>query len=333
MFKTLKKDDTEVEISIIGARAQNSNFAAASINFGNYDHDTQLTYRLGEISLVDHFGDSEHNGYGDMVFKTNTTGAITTELPSHMIINYQGNVGIGTSMPSERLHVNGNIKAATIYADTIYTQTMCNNVVVTTSNELTAFTNLSTVNLAVASNLTAASIVTPNISLTSNAANAITFYGDNGQEVGSIMSSNGQIVLSNVHTNDHLNIPVTKPYVDANVWTLVSSWRHSYDVHKHLDFVGVTSLCINSSTSSNESYYKFRLVERESANILAITQTLSNQTPEYIYIPMQPKLINDNTHLELHAKLEASNVAQNMHSLGYVKILDICTNTTTSARS
>ena len=62
---------------------------------------TTLTGRLDDSLFITSRGNNNHEG---LIFSN--TNATTTE---HMRINYLGNVGIGTSTPTEKLEVNGNI--------------------------------------------------------------------------------------------------------------------------------------------------------------------------------------------------------------------------------
>lgn len=110
MFRTLNTDNTDAEYIIVGARSQNSNLDCASIVLANYDDDTKQTYRLGEIAIRDHYGNSTQNGFGNMIFKTNGTGGLTS-VEDRMIIMNNGNIGIGTNNPQAKLHVNGDMLA------------------------------------------------------------------------------------------------------------------------------------------------------------------------------------------------------------------------------
>lgn len=114
-FKTLNKDNTEVEVIIAGARSSSSNQEISSTIYANYDSDTSNTYRLAEITVRDHFGNSASNGFGDMVFRTNSegvTGALTNN-QNRMILTYDGNLGINNMNPAYRLDVDhtGNFKS------------------------------------------------------------------------------------------------------------------------------------------------------------------------------------------------------------------------------
>jgi hypothetical protein len=66
---------------------------------------------MATISMVDSFGTSASNGYGSLVFKTNQTetgvGNVNREA---LRINHLGNIGIGTSEPTNTLHVSSNMK-------------------------------------------------------------------------------------------------------------------------------------------------------------------------------------------------------------------------------
>jgi hypothetical protein len=113
MYRTLNKDNTKTEYFIVGARSQNSNLDIASIVLANYDDDTHVNYRLAEIAAKDNFGNSNLNGFGNLVFKTNYAGESNT-VETKMTILYNGNVGIGVDHPDDKLVVDGNIIGSNI---------------------------------------------------------------------------------------------------------------------------------------------------------------------------------------------------------------------------
>lgn len=90
---------------LIGHRNASNSVNQAQLIFANYDHDDASTESLGMIAgrVTDHSGNT-----GDMVFYNYADGANAAET---MRLTGDGNVGIGTENPSEKLEVSGNIKA------------------------------------------------------------------------------------------------------------------------------------------------------------------------------------------------------------------------------
>ena len=119
MLRSMNKDNTDTEYQIIGAQARSSNSDSASLVFCNYDDDTKLTYRLGEICVRDNYGNAESNGYGNMYFRTNGISTTSNNIQTQMCILHNGNVGIGTVNPNEKLTVNGILKAKILDYDII----------------------------------------------------------------------------------------------------------------------------------------------------------------------------------------------------------------------
>lgn len=113
MYRTLNKDNTKTEYFIVGARSQNSNLDIASLVLANYDDDTHINYKLAEIAAKDNYGNSNLNGFGNLVFKTNYAGESNT-VETKMTILYNGNVGIGIDHPEDKLVVDGNIIGSNI---------------------------------------------------------------------------------------------------------------------------------------------------------------------------------------------------------------------------
>lgn len=113
-FKTTSKDNTEVEVIIAGARATASNLDISSTVYANYDNDTSNTYRLAEITVRDHFGSTNSNGFGDLIFRTNGSGLLGTSIENRMVILYNGNVGINKMEPSYTLDVDGTANVSNL---------------------------------------------------------------------------------------------------------------------------------------------------------------------------------------------------------------------------
>ncbi len=102
-----------------------SNYSNVRIGFGNGAGNNTNTYpQFGPAAYIGvHMGgysqsQSEFNGDaagGDLVLGASGRGSVQTGVPERMrIVGNNGNVGIGTKDPSEKLEVNGNIKVSGI---------------------------------------------------------------------------------------------------------------------------------------------------------------------------------------------------------------------------
>ena len=111
-FKTVNKDNTEVEIIIAGARAQSSNYDISSAAFANYDNDTSNTYRLAEIAVRDAFGNTSSNGFGNLFFRTNGTGVLGSNITDRMVIMWNGNIGVSNMNPQYNLDIEGVMRVS-----------------------------------------------------------------------------------------------------------------------------------------------------------------------------------------------------------------------------
>lgn len=138
MFKVRTLDNTSNLVLIQGAYSSNSNVDIAQLILQNYDHDTAKTYNMGSITVRDHFGDSNNNGLGDILFKTSEEGS---NLYERVRITYDGKVGVGTSTPSKDFVVagdaliTGNLTASDM---TLSNVVVTSNIAVGTSNPRTA---------------------------------------------------------------------------------------------------------------------------------------------------------------------------------------------------
>jgi len=110
MFRNLRRDNATYELTVQGSVSKNSNVDVASIVFQNYDDDSKMTYNLASIGARDHYGDSMHDGYGDIVFST-SSGDSRHE---RVRIQHDGNVGIGTASPGCMLDVVGTARFDTL---------------------------------------------------------------------------------------------------------------------------------------------------------------------------------------------------------------------------
>ena len=107
---TTHGDKTNV-IVIRGTVSHDTSLDIASLLFQNYDVDDGVYHNMAEISTVDHFGDTTHNGFGDFLIRTNP-GTAPTSLVERMRVTCDGYVGIGTSAPTNALTVQGDISSS-----------------------------------------------------------------------------------------------------------------------------------------------------------------------------------------------------------------------------
>jgi hypothetical protein len=104
-FTTIAKDLRGTLIYLQGARSSDTINAIAGINFQNYDDDTKITYDMADITLLDHYGGSNQNGFGDLKFSTCAGGSNNRMEVMRMLHN--GKIGVGTSNPTDRFEVSG----------------------------------------------------------------------------------------------------------------------------------------------------------------------------------------------------------------------------------
>jgi len=102
MFKILNNTNKENVIKIQGAK-QTIDSPFATLLFQNYDLDSRKTYDMAGISCYDHFADSNNNGLGDLVFRTNGTG--TSNIEERMRLMHNGDVIIGSNASSSNTRV------------------------------------------------------------------------------------------------------------------------------------------------------------------------------------------------------------------------------------
>jgi hypothetical protein len=105
MFKILNNTNKENVIKIQGAK-QTVDSPFATLLFQNYDLDTRQTYDMAGISCYDHFADSNNNGLGDLVFRTNGTGGLgTSNVEERMRIMHNGDIIMGSNASSSNSRV------------------------------------------------------------------------------------------------------------------------------------------------------------------------------------------------------------------------------------
>lgn len=173
LFKVTNKDNKGNSLFIQGSYSRNTSNDVSSITFQNYDDDSKQTHNIARIAARDAFGNSNLNGYGDLLFMT--SGVEGVSLQEKMRIKSTGQVCIGSSNSTSSnaiLSVNGDVYiASNITANSII---LSSNV--TISNDLFVVKNTTVDgNLTTSSNL----IVDQNadISGTATIGNNVTVRG------------------------------------------------------------------------------------------------------------------------------------------------------------
>ena len=106
--------------------SSDSNYVLGGIFFDSYRDNANEHYTAGIwANRTATFGGL--SGGSDLIFGTNQTMANLTYPAERMRITISGNVGIGTSEPSEKLEVNGGIKCTTLNATDIQTNIIQRN--------------------------------------------------------------------------------------------------------------------------------------------------------------------------------------------------------------
>ena len=103
VVETSKNTGADALIKIRGARTASSTSDIAMLQF---DNSTGSAYTMAQISAMDPDGDHA-NGKGKLVFRTGIGGTLSDQVT----IMDDGDVGIGTINPVEKLEVSGYVKA------------------------------------------------------------------------------------------------------------------------------------------------------------------------------------------------------------------------------
>ena len=248
MFKVLNKDNKENFIFIQGARSKNSFNDIAGIVFQNYDDDSKVVYNMAALSMSDAFGDSNSDGIGNLIFKTNTNGS---NLVENMRLDYQGNLCIGTSNSVSKLTLKGNawmdgdvtmtnnLSVSNITAYSLHTSNIVITQPIQTSNitVTNAFiTNINNDALSASNATIATSLNTPLAFATT--LNTQTLSASNAtiatiNFTGSLLRNNVPFQASRWSTSN-----VNSIFVLSNVGIGLSNPLHSLDVVGNINLTG-----------------------------------------------------------------------------------------------
>lgn len=113
LFKVTNKDNKGNSLFIQGSYSRNTSNDVSSITFQNYDDDSKQTHNIARIAARDAFGNSNLNGYGDLLFMT--SGVEGGSLQEKMRIKSTGQVCIGSSNginSNDTLSINGDVYIA-----------------------------------------------------------------------------------------------------------------------------------------------------------------------------------------------------------------------------
>jgi microcystin-dependent protein len=95
MFRSRAKDNSEYVVSIQGSRARSTFSNIASVLFQNFDDDSSKRYDMAKITVRDHYGNSNLDGFGDIVFETRPDDS--SNLYHRMSILNNGTLVLGDS--------------------------------------------------------------------------------------------------------------------------------------------------------------------------------------------------------------------------------------------
>lgn len=131
MYRVLNTDNAQNTMTIQGAYSHNSNVDICRVLFQNYDADSAKTYDMASIGMQDQWGNSNMDGYGNLIFRTGSN--------ERMRIQYDGKIGIGTSHANAMLDIAaGNILAKNLQKITKTTDTSNPlNIMINWENEYT----------------------------------------------------------------------------------------------------------------------------------------------------------------------------------------------------
>jgi len=115
LIKTISNTGNDVAVSLRGSRNSANNRVSSKLRFENYDHDFA---DIGLMGSIHGFIRNKNDNVGDLRFYTSNDGSAENEC---LTMNGNSNfIGIGVTIPTEKLDVNGNIKSSGVITGVSY---------------------------------------------------------------------------------------------------------------------------------------------------------------------------------------------------------------------
>ena len=246
MFRVTATDNRDNAIYIQGSVSKDPTQDIAGIVLQNYDNDTQTTYNMAAISMHDHYGTSNQNGCGDLVFRNNPDGSGLVET---VRVNCYGQVGINTSNPQYSLDVNGDVACI----DALIESNL--NVIGTSFiNNLTVNSNFNILGIFALNN----SLVNSNLTVlgTGTFSNNVTI--NSNLVVLGTTTNTGLSTLNTTQVNSNLNVVGTSTFnaiqVNSNLGVVgISTFSNNATINSNLNVIGISTFSNNVNINSNLS--------------------------------------------------------------------------------
>jgi len=292
LFKVSTASDKENAMTIQGTCSHDTNKDIAGIILQNYDNDDHYYHNMAMLSMRDHYGDTTHNGYGDLLFKTNPGNGDPNQLVEQMRITYAGNVGIQTADPVNTLDVVGTIGSSILNPGTVLVCTGGNTITssvisVDELNTLSGMTNnVNSMFSSLLSNLGSySSSNSGGGGFTHYTADRVIVSDGNGFSSASSVLSSELVCLSGATQNIQSQIDTLQPAITGSA-SSITSFQLPANVAVTTDGTG---LITSSSTTSTQIGYlanttsdiQTQLNAKQDTVTGAATTTLTNNLTPY----------------------------------------------------
>lgn len=236
-------------IVLKGAGSHN---ASVNIDLSTYDHSTNAP--TSRIQAID-FNLSSH-----LQFLTKVPGSGTNPLAPRMHIQNDGNIGINTTSPTHRLHVNGSCFFTDISTGSFVSTSISSSSISTSSSTFsnTLITNSSISSLLVSNNTV---ITNTQNSLSITSGGALTVNG--GSAFGKDMYIGGNLYVSGLVNGNNINtgssLIVSSPTLSFSNFTNCSLSTYSNSKLLLTDDQLLLSFAVELLPSSDSLYCQFEL--------------------------------------------------------------------------